>query len=274
MIIVSHSVGNFYANVALRTLPDYVPNALESSLADRPKENALYPKPTELIGNVQIASPVSQTVNNSPWVSFKDDQVLNWIRRLANVLPGNVAASGASSSDLRAHSLVSYLRVSESKNRIVQEIKATDRRLKYPIPYFRPAATVEYQSIAKGESAAEFSARFDIGGKEITWVDEKADQKNQANRLTRFEARCYDLHSGQVEIRAESISEDEKNREFLATGFVRGADPKSDKKELRMKNSRSISRWKLGEISVSKGEGKQPLRTQVRFSDLPQVKQD
>src|SRR5690606_23616100 len=72
VILVSHSLGNFYANAALRLLPDYTPKALLPSLAERTQDNPFYPHARDLVANVQIATPVAQAVNDSPWVNFKD----------------------------------------------------------------------------------------------------------------------------------------------------------------------------------------------------------
>ncbi len=144
VILVSHSSGNFYANAALRLLPEYASVALQPSLLDRRKRNALYPRPEEMVANVQIASPVKETVNDSPWVSFKDDLVLRFIRSTVGALPGNIDSMGISTLDQRGHSLIpSYLGVDESRQRIIDHIRAAHQRLRYPIPYFESAATVE-----------------------------------------------------------------------------------------------------------------------------------
>ena len=173
VIIVSHSIGSFYANAALRALPDYHPKALQGSISERCKRNPSYPTAAQMIGNVQIAAPVAETVNGAPWISFKDDQVLSSIRAVTPVLPGNISSQGVSPQDVRGHSLIpSYLRVGESRNAIIQYIKSLYERQKYPIPYLEPAALLQYLFIINGKNAPYFSAAFMQSGEDISSVDE------------------------------------------------------------------------------------------------------
>lgn len=171
VIIISHSVGNFYANAALRKLPDYVPRALQYSILERRKDNSLYPRTEEMVANVQIGTPVSATVNDSPWVNFKDDWVLNSIRSWVAVLPGNIESRGVNATDPRGHGLSeAYLANSESRGRIIGYIQAAHQRLKYPIPFFQSAAAARHESIIRGKFQPNFDAAFLQNGREITSV--------------------------------------------------------------------------------------------------------
>ena len=262
VIIVSHSQGCFYANAALRALPGYTPASLQPSIDERHRQNPDYPEAQHLVANIQIAAPVSQTVDGSPWVSFKDDQVVGWIGKVLRVLPGNIDSPGASADDLRAHGLDAYLRVDESRTRIIQDLRDAVAKLRYPIPYFQDAATVEYPSLVHGQSRPGFSASFFAGPHDITQVDEATI--GGGDRMTRFTAECRDLRPGEVDIRAESIVQAPGEKEFVSTGYV-GASGSGDKTVLRMINHREISRWRLGSVRVSPGQEKDPLEVDVKY---------
>lgn len=263
VIIVSHSAGGFYANVALRDLPEYTPDALQTTLLKRHQDNPDYPETESLVANIQIATPVGKTENNSPWVNFKDDQVLNWIRHVVNVLPGNINSPGTSASDLRGHGLDSYLRVDESRNLIIKDILDAHTRLKYPIPFFQNAATVEYPRAKLG-----FDASFFIGPKEITEVNERTD--GNGGRMTQFIANCRDLRAGDVDIRATSIVQTAGEKNFMATGYVGNADQPGGT-SLQMINPQTISHWRLGRMRVLSGRGKDPIEVEVKFLPNPEL---
>jgi len=267
IILVSHSVGSFYANSSLRLLPDYISYALQSSIVDRRKENPFYPKSEEMIANVKIASTVKQTVQQSPWVSFKDDQVLNWIRKVVDVLPGNISASGVSSADLRAHSLIpSYLRVDESRNQIIQQIKAAYQKLRYPIPLFKSAATIQYKSVAGGKSTPHMASRFRFEKQDVTEVEEVRDENRDL--FSQFSVRCYDLRPGTVDIRMTTIYDDKHHKDFQFSEFIGNAtgDPVQT---LTVTNPTDSSDWRLGSIQVSPGKEKDPIITEIKFLDRP-----
>ncbi len=268
VIVVSNSAGNFYANAALRALPDYVPAALQPSINERHQANPDYPKTEDVIANIQIAAPVRETVNNSLWVNFKDDQVLNWIRPVANVLPGNINSSGASASDLRAHDLESYLRVDESRNQIIKYMHDAYSRLKYPIPYFEKAATVEYLDIVRNQvKPGGFDVSFFLGPKEMSKsYDEKATEKG--GRFDEFMLDCRELHPGDVEVRGETIWDRPSEKDFSATGYV-GVAGSPEATVLRMTNRREISRWTLGLIKASHGQGKDPFDVDIKYFNPP-----
>lgn len=266
-IIVSHSVGNFYANSALRTLPNYVSSALQGSINKRRQENPYYPTSKEMIGNIQIASPAGATVDSSPWVTFKDDKVLNWIK-FTGTLPGNVEANGVSSSDLRGHSFSSYLKVEESRQMIIQHMKFAVHQLKYPIPLHAPAATVRYQSVVNGQSTPSFSSDFYFNGRPITQTGEKSE--NSDNRFLQYYARCFDLRPGTVDIRAETIST-RKEQSFHAFGFSGDAQDGAGL-DLQMNSKHQIDHWQLGQVRVSSGKGKDPIEARVEFLKQPQLR--
>ncbi len=205
IVVVSHSSGSFYANAALRILPTYMSDASQSSIENRHKENPLYPSMKEMVGAVFIAPPVQDTWSSSPWISFKDDQVLNWSRKIVNLLPGNIDSSGVSAQDLRAHSLApSYLRVSESREKIAQHIQNEARRLRYPIPYLQFAAQVEYESVTKKRITHTLDVEFQHPDKKaITSADER--NTSDGSQWQRFFVRCYELTPGIVHIFADSI---------------------------------------------------------------------
>jgi hypothetical protein len=265
VITVSHSAGSFYTNAALRSLLEYISKALQPSIIDRHRKNRDYPKAEEMIANIQIAPPVRETTNQSPWISFKDDQVLSRIRRIIGALPGNVDSPGVSAIDLRAHSLESYLRVEESRNLLIQHMKNAYARLKYPIPFFQNAATIEYPQVIRHHSSPQFIAAFFSGSDDITTVDEKPG-KEDGSSLIQFMTKCRDLSPGEVNIRATSIMQKPSEKTFKARAFIGNAG-EGKEKELRITNPKEISRWHLGKIQISSGQGKNPIEVEVKYFD-------
>ncbi len=268
VILVSHSSGNFYANAALRLLPEYVSKSLQATLLDRRAENPYYPQPEEMISNVQIGTPVVATVNGSPWVSFKDDSILQLVRRTVGALPGNIDASGPSALDLRGHSLAaSYLRVDESRNRIIELMRAAHQRMKYPIPYFGRAATVEHVTLHSGKPTPHsFFPSFRLGDKDITEAEEV--RTAQGDRLSQSSAGCFALRPGTVAISARTLLDEGHTHDFSAKLFVGGADS-STGKSVKLRVQRQAQTWKLGEIRVSPGKKKSPIEAEVEFLDSP-----
>jgi len=275
VLAVSHSVGSFYANAALRGLPGYIPDALQPSIEDRKKKNPFYPDFKELFSNVQIGTPVAETVNDSPWVSFKDDQVLNWLRRATKVLPGNIEASGVGPQDLRGHGLMpSYFRVGESRRAIVKHMQSAIERMRYPIPFFQNAGTVEYLSVKAGKTTPLLSASFwpahDV--EEITSVSERS--ASSADRYVQFAAKCYDLRLGTVDILAKTIVDHPAHKSFKVFAYV-GAPQSSDKnlnaQTLSMTNRTEVSRWRLGKVQVSQGDKKDSIEVKVQYLDRPEA---
>ncbi|MDR3608499.1 MAG: hypothetical protein P4M08_14110 [Oligoflexia bacterium] len=269
VIVISHSAGNLYANAALRSLPGFASAALQPTINERHQTNPDYPATEQMIANIQIATPVRDTVNGAPWVSFKDDQIANLTRGVMNNLPGNIKSPGVNASDLWGHSLASYLRVDESRNRIIQHMREAYTRLKYPIPFLQDAATVEYRNVVNHQSTPSFTAAFYMGSQEITTVSEKTE--SNGNRLAEFVTRCRDLRPGDVDIRAESIIRRSNERTFMATGYI-GTESPHGGKPLRMTNSKEIDRWQLGQIRVSRGQSKDPIEADVRYFDRPLLK--
>jgi hypothetical protein len=89
VILVSHSQGNFYANQAMRNLSDYVDASLTGSLSEKRKENPFFPDFFEIFSNIQVATPVSFTVHASPWSTFQDDWIMDFVRKFSGALPAN-----------------------------------------------------------------------------------------------------------------------------------------------------------------------------------------
>ncbi len=268
VILVSHSSGNFYANAALRLLPEYISESLQSSLMGRRAENPYYPKPEEMTSNVQIGTPVAATVNGSPWVSFKDDSVLQPIRGTVGALPGNITASGTNPLDHRGHSLVpSYLRVSESQNRIIEHMRAAHQRMKYPIPYFARAATVEHVTFHRGKPTPHsFFPSFRLGGRDITEAQEV--RSTQGDLLSQSSVGCFSLRPGTVTISARTILDEGRMHDFSWKLFVGGADA-STGKAITLRARRQTQTWKLGKINVSPGNKKSPLEARIEFFGSP-----
>ena len=268
VILVSHSSGNFYANAALRLLPEYVSQSLQPTLMDRHADNPYYPQPEEMISNVQIGTPVAATVNGSPWVSFKDDSILQFLRTTVGALPGNVEASGASALDHRGHSLVpSYLRVDESRNRIIEFMRTAHQRMRYPIPYFAHAATVEHVTFHQGKPTPHsFFPSFRRRDKDITEAREV--RTGEGDRLSQSSAGCFALRPGTGTISARTILDEGQTYDFSGKLFAAGADA-SKGKTITLRARRQTQTWRLGEIRVAPGKKKSPIEAQTEFLDLP-----
>jgi hypothetical protein len=261
VVVVSHSSGGFYSNAALRALSSYVPKALHPPIEERPKENALYPDFKQLISAVYVAPVVEKTWSDTPWVSFKDDQVLGWIGKVLGIPSGNISAGATRITDMRAHSLAAYLHAEEGRKLIVKRIREEAMRLRYPIPYLQDAVSVEYASIVKGKHAPEFRASFVAEvSKEITEVDER--RESGGTQWQRFSAPCMKLKPGLTDIRAVSVAS--SGRMDFEARMGGSSAP------LRMRNRKEIERWGLGQIQVSEGKGPQAMEVEVRVLVEPE----
>jgi hypothetical protein len=266
VVVVSHSSGGFYANAALRALEAYVPKALHPPIEERRRQSALYPDLKQLISAVYVAPIVEKTWEGTPWVSFKDDQMLGWIGKVLGIPSGNISAGATRITDMRAHSLAAYLHAEEGRRRIAAHIRDEAMKLRYPIPYLANAASVEYASIVKGKYRPDFRASFVAkDSHEITEVNER--RESGGTQWRQYFAPCMKLRPGPTEIRAESVGSSGK-MDFEAR--VAGSDAPSGGARLRMRNRKEIERWRLGQITVSEGKGAQPMEVEVRMLGEPE----
>ena len=269
VILVSHSQGNFYANQILRRLPN---------LIDRRAINSLFPKYVDLFGNIQVATPVSATLNNSPWITFKDDLVINGVRSLLGTLPGNIQSPGIGAppeGDLMGHNFIrAYLRNSESRSKILNEVDTAYRRLRYPIPFFQPTVVVE-QDVSNQENSA--SIYFDFykkhSNREFTLHYSK--QINTELRTESDYIKCFELPLGETLLTAETILDGVEQHDFNFRAWPDGiVDPNKEKSVPLSIHATGggTQEWTLGVIKTKPGEGKDPLQVHVEIYTQPQLR--
>ena len=147
VILVSHSQGNLYANQVMKNLDEHGEPNLTGSISTKNKRFPLYPLFKDIFANVQIATPAAQTIGGSPYSTFRDDIVMQFVRTVSNALPGNLLKSGrnlGSDGDRLGHNFMrAYLRSNESRMKILNDIKSAYSRLRYPIRYNQTALRVE-----------------------------------------------------------------------------------------------------------------------------------
>ena len=117
IVLVPHSQGNFYANLAYAQLQgEFGAN----------------------IGIVQVATPTLSNFSGGPHTTFFDDLVMAAIRALIGTAPPNILTPGIGlppNGDLLGHSFIkSYLRVGASRSKIFNDIVNVGTSLEYPTP--------------------------------------------------------------------------------------------------------------------------------------------
>lgn len=276
IILISHSQGNFYANQVMRKLSDYTDASLTSSLEDKRKENPLFPEFSDLFANVQVATPVSATVNLSPWSTFQDDLIMAFVRKTLGALPANLKTPGSNippDGDLLGHHFIkAYLRNNESRSKILSDIQAQYSKLRYPIAYFQKAVLLEsrWRHYGKGDHiySPDADLYFDISGpsgKSVEGKDEERPSKNEIIHQT-F-AYCYELPVGTSKIFLSVDSEEKREVSFEAwpEGKKEGANPRV----ISFSVKRGNSDWEVGLIQTEKGVGKEPLQVKVEIYSQP-----
>lgn len=275
VILVSHSQGNFFANQVMRGLESYLDDSLSGSIADKIAKNPLYPKFPELIANVQVATPVTETVGGSPWTTFSDDIPMAAVRRVAGALPANVKSRGGGfgpGQDPLGHSFINaYLRVDESRDKILSEIKQARSRLRYPIALRRNAFMIERDRDLKHKSASSWVNVYFQGKEEheASFVDEvKVDGK----WLDQRGIHCLRAQPGTYEIRAQGVLTEPGRAEVSHSVWIDGAWDRAKEKPATLMLAIESTRhkyWDLGTVQISRGEGPEPMKVKVDIHDTP-----
>ncbi len=279
IVLVSHSQGNFFANQTMRSFGDYVDNKLTGSVNDKRKRNSLFPEFFDLFANVQVATPVSATVHSSPWSTFEDDLVIKSIRASVSVLPSSLKTSGVGPSadgDFLGHNFIkAYLRVDESRQKILYDIKTALSKLRYPIPHFQPTIVVEKENIDDGsEDGALISFRFhakkNFGDLQMHYEE----RPRPGVRIGQDFVTCFDLPLGDTPISATTILTGAKERVFAFRVWPDGKvnEPKEKPIELQVKATKSMQHWDIGVIRAKAGSGKEPLDIKVEIYPKPKMR--
>ena len=117
IVLVSHSQGNFYANLAYAQL--------QSEFGSN-------------VGIVQVATPASSNFSGGPWTTFFDDLVMAAVRASVGALPPNILTPGIGlppDGDLLGHNFIkAYMRVGASRTKIISDIVSVGTSLQYPTP--------------------------------------------------------------------------------------------------------------------------------------------
>jgi hypothetical protein len=277
VILVSHSQGNLYGNQAMRKLAQYTDGSLTGSIENKGKVNPLFPGFLELFANIQVATPVKETVSNSPWSTFKDDWLMNAVRQSVGALPANLKTPGAGlppGGDLLGHSFIkAYLRSAEGKAKILDDIQTAYLRLRYPISYFESAVLITHPNAPDEPGIADLNFQIrDPDGREFGEYDEEWPSKNL--QIQKKTARCFVLKVGDSKITAETVVDDRPQVEFKFTAWPEGhSRPEREKPiEVQFQAKRGIQRWEVGVIHVTGGIGKEPLQVKVEVFPQPKPK--
>lgn len=116
VVIIAHSQGNLYANMAVARII------------------ALKPEYINSIGVVSVASPDNHVVSGLVnYTTAEEDSIINFVRNFyPSTLPGNIAL-GDLSPGFANHAFVkNYLSILNSRNNIKQGIEYLTRTLQYP----------------------------------------------------------------------------------------------------------------------------------------------
>ncbi len=280
VILVSHSQGNFYANQAMRNLSAYPDGSLTGSIEKKQRTNSLFPKFSNLFANVQVATPVSATVDTSPWTTFKDDFVMATLRKKVSVLPGNVESLGIGSppeGDFLGHSFTkAYLRNAESKQKILRDIQSAYIKLKFPIAYYQPAVMLEQEQIEvpAGQSAElhpKIHAIKDGGDLQL-----RKEERLPSGKVSYKDfVTCFELPPGDTKITARTFLDGPKLQEFRLLAWPEGkVNPDKEKPvELKMLvKGRGWRTWDIGVILAKAGQGREPLNVQVEAYREPRLR--
>jgi hypothetical protein len=277
IVLVSHSQGNFYADQTMRKLSEYTDASLTGSLKDKRKKNSLFPELFDLFGNVQVATPVVATINSSPWSTFKDDLVMQLVRKkLGGALPANLKTPGIGlppDGDLFGHFFVeAYLRNSEAKQKILSDIQAQYTQLKYPIGYFDQAVLFEshWRHYGEGDSlhSPDVDMDFNIVSEARQSVDSHDEVRLNPNEMIQQTfANCYELPLGTSKVFLSVDSEEKKEVSFDV--WPDGRKDGVKRTVVKFQVERGISDWEVGVIEVGKGIDKEPLQVKVEIYPQP-----
>jgi hypothetical protein len=276
VVLVSHSQGNLYANRVMQGLPDYVDSSLSGSVKDRGKGNPLFPSFEELFANIQVATPVSATVDGTPWLTFPDDLVMRWVRDAVGALPSNLRGPGMGlppEGDFLGHSFVkAYLRSAESEQTLFRHLRAAIERLRFPIPDKRSGFLVEFlaRPTDPQREALFFSIR-DATGRSVGEVDERYPRPGEVIHQGLMD--CLRLKPGIYRVRAETHVAHSASAVYPVVFWPDGGvDLKGEKSvERRIHAKRGVQRWELAVLRVLEGKGAHPLgvETEIHARPLP-----
>ncbi len=284
VIAVSHSQGNFYANQAMRELAGFTDSSLTGSLKDKQEQNAFFPNFYEIFANVQVATPVDATINDSPWSTFPDDWVIQVVRNTVGALPANLQTSGREGkpdTDFLGHNFIrAYMNTKESREKILSDIAHSYQSLRYPIGYFQDAVFFEV-----AQSIARTSQEEDDHEKSVPILDfyySNSDVEGQSERwltpdfvLHQSYASCMALQPGVVEINLSVISSEPSELSFdvWKEGGKRSVTSLSmhlpAPEHISFKVKAGCSYWRVGRIHTEEGRGKNPLQVKVEIFPQP-----
>ena len=261
----------------MRKLPQYTDRSLTGSIFDKGATNPLYPEFSEIFANIQVATPVSETVLNSPWLTFKDDLIMAAARKAVGALPPNLETTGAGSppdGDYLGHSFTkAYARKDESRGKLLELIKSSKEKLRYPIAYFDSALLIE-NSIRTDDIKSE-SIRFrfvNSAGKDVGSTDEERLESGVLVKQRILD--CFALRAGEYQIEAETIVDHHNVYAFSFPIWKAGAQNREKETPVRLeiKAGRGIKRWRLGTLRVTKGSQEEPLQIITEIYKVPQRK--
>ena len=146
--------------------------------------------------------------------------VIESFRPLIFIGQSNLQSSGVGTppeGDLFGHNFIkSYLRVGESRQKIISSVKLAYAKLRYPIAYFQPAIVVEHTSNVRDPGGEHLDFKIaGSDGEEVGSYDEEwlsADLHLQKELVDGFK-----LRAGDFKITAESVVDHHKFHNFKYT---------------------------------------------------------
>ncbi len=278
VVLVSHSQGNFFANQVMRGLESHIDDSWSGSIADKSAKNPLYPKFSELFANIQVATPVTETVGGAPWTTFSDDLPMAAVRRVAGALPANVKAKGRGlgpGQDPLGHNFISaYLRVDETRNKILNEIREARSKLRYPIAYRRNAVLIEREKADVPSGASDWIWAY-VNDEEEHEAYFRDEAKGPRGIVDQYGIQCIDARPGTYQLRAQAVLSERGRAEIPYQVWSEGAWDRANEKPSALRLTVESTRhrfWDLGTVQVSRGEGLEPMKVTVDIHSTPRLR--
>jgi hypothetical protein len=276
VILISHSQGNLYANQAMKDLERFTDSSLTGSIADKRKENPYFPKFSEIFSNVQVATPANSTVNLSPWLTFKDDLIIQAVRSFTQALAPSLDTPGSGSppnGDFLGHNFIkAYLANPEASSRLVKEVQSQYDSLRYPIRYFEKALLIEdTQHYFQGPNGIR-AERPDLDFSFDKYTEEIGELRQDNGQIIKQTfLSCFSLRPGVSKIEMTSSAYERlPNRQANFDIWPDGK--KKDKQPEKRSLYLGPHTYEIGTITTKVGKGKSPIDVEVKIFQHPNQK--
>lgn len=266
IILVSHAQGNLFANQVIPLLEDST-RYRNYDLPWRTEKHANSPLPEfkEVFANIQVATPASRTVDNSPWTTYAGDLVMNFVRVTGRALPANIRAGKAvPGQDWLGHGFVrTYLARPDTSAKIISDLRAAYARMKYPLPDDQTAFTIVRSYESRHEHGGATQGIFDIyaSGPAGPRVGLKEDRDTEIIKQIHT-VSCENLRSGKFDL----IGSTWGNPDGLTSiayewfdGQWPDAKPAAPAVTFHFDPAEWDQYWRLGSVLVERSPGREPF---------------